>query len=449
MGRQLSTGRTPAAAFRARHAPTPVSSRPGARAGHLRTPWLPAPQPHVSIDFPGSFTVLSGIFTIIAWIYAVAMSYGGNSVVASLSFSCFLGSTLLGLGSAARLSAEFTREHYGYNIPLARRVFIWHRAMSGAVLLFYVGSLLMIGASTWALVDTRRTIAGVVLGLTGCLAIAGGAASHWNMVTHPLGVATDTIFSGPGYEFWVPGAGDEESGSRVADGTVPADQQQVAGTDSTASSAVLVQMQAAEASAGVVKAAIPADRGEDPLHSHLGEQQKHVHATFPPLSASDASPSSPLQTTREQAAQGSGAEGAHPALAVEGSPEGLGPLASSHGVEVQALVAQAQAHVHRASVASAGNRGPPGSSPSPSLAAAGQTNLHASTRGVSFSLPAGSTPTPSLSASIRSTATTAPGDATGAETATGALRTGTAARAPPPPLHITRPSSSSHAQGQA
>jgi len=180
-----------------------VTPGPGGRL------WVPAPQPSVSIDALTPFVIVNGILASSQWSYVTGQSAPDTAVLASASFACYLLASLLALGSAARLSAEFGREFTGYNVPHARRTFVWHRSVAVAFVFFYLGSACMVATAVLALATSRRLLSGLILGVVGGGAIVGAAVGTWSMLVHPLGVDTSERFSGPAAEADADG-GEEE-----------------------------------------------------------------------------------------------------------------------------------------------------------------------------------------------------------------------------------------------
>jgi hypothetical protein len=158
--------------------------------------WFPAPQPSISLDWlGGSMPLVSGGFALASFMYMVGTSFGTNAVLAAVAFCAFLGSTMLFLASAHRLTAEFLREHAGYNIPLGYRNFAWHRSVIAALLLFYLGCASFVASAVWNLVESRRQAAGWTLAVLGSAAVLCVAGMHLWMVFHPLGKDTDRVYS--------------------------------------------------------------------------------------------------------------------------------------------------------------------------------------------------------------------------------------------------------------
>lgn len=173
--------------------------------------WAPAPQPSVSVDALTPFAVVSGVLAACQWTYLVGASAPDTAVLASASFAGFLAACLLALGAAARLSAEFGREFAGYNIPHARRSFVWHRGVTVATVSFYIGAACMVATAVLSLATSRRLLSGLILGVVGGGTTVGAALGTWHMLTHPLGVDTSDRFTGgPAVGVGAGGGGDGE-----------------------------------------------------------------------------------------------------------------------------------------------------------------------------------------------------------------------------------------------
>jgi hypothetical protein len=217
-------------------------------------------------------------------------------------------------------------------------------------------------------------------------AVIGGGYTHWSMITHPLGVATDNIFSGPGYDFWVPGAeghdvesgnGPLESGDLALPGRAggnntglvhsQAQDEEMEGSPTDPKSTELprkglshtttVQMPNTESKSEGL------EQGTTTSQVAWSGQVRAVEQAYAASQPTAGKRGLRDATKTQSESPVQGLVSVPPFMApMQPSPEGLGPLASGLGIGIGQLKAEAQAHSHRASRASVH---PLGSSPLP------------------------------------------------------------------------------------
>lgn len=162
---------------------------------HPQAAWFPSPQPSLSIDTLSSWIQVSLISFVVSWWFLVNQSFGALSVLSSITVCSFLLALLCFLGLSTRMTSEFYREHYGYNIPLGYRNIVYYSPFKLGILSFYCGIFLMIGIAAWTLMESNRILGSLsFLGLGLVVLIIGGLI-FWYMIKHPIGIATDHIYT--------------------------------------------------------------------------------------------------------------------------------------------------------------------------------------------------------------------------------------------------------------
>ena len=157
--------------------------------------WFPAPQPSLSIDTLSTWIVISGLGFYNSWSFLITNSFSGNSILSAVATSSFLLALLSFLSLSTRLSSEFYREHYGYNIPLGKRNLIYHTSFKLGVISFYFGIFLLIGIASWSLMESNRILGSLVILGLGILIIVISSSLFWHMMKHPIGIATDLLYT--------------------------------------------------------------------------------------------------------------------------------------------------------------------------------------------------------------------------------------------------------------